>query len=362
VKRILPPKSDPEHVAIVRKGTAAIEQWRRKNGDMILNLWGADLMESKLSHADLNGAYLYHANLSLADLSEANLADARLFDANLSGANLSNADLSRASLQYANLRAVTLSHGNLSESNMAGTILLSPLIESGTANLNHAVMSRTAIVFCDMNCFEGLKSIKHKAPSHIDLDSLIYSYQSAGNRFTEEVEAFFLNAGVPKNLLDSLPEIIAAIEYCDSFVCYGEPDKAFAEGLVKDLKAKGAPCWIYSLDSTPGERTWGEITQRRREAEKMIVLCSAASLIRDGVKKEIEEQIDEEPDKMIPISLDNLWKEEGFAVKRGAHDLKPFLLRYNYADFFDPAKYDASLDRLLKGLKKSVKLPRKSKA
>lgn len=95
--------------------------------------------------------------------------------------------------------------------------------------------------------------------------------------------------------------------------------------------------------------------QKRREAEKMIVLCSAKALVRDGVLKEIEEQIDEDPDKMVPISLDDLWKENGFSVKRGKRDLKPFLLERNYADFSDESAYNNSLRRLLGGLKRTEK-------
>lgn len=92
-----------------------------------------------------------------------------------------------------------------------------------------------------------------------------------------------------------------------------------------DLKARGVRSWLYDLDATPGEKTWREISIRRREADKMIVLCSAGTLVRNGALREIEEQIDEDADKIVPISLDKIWKDPGFAVKRGDRDLKPFL-------------------------------------
>lgn len=120
--------------------------------------------------------------------------------------------------------------------------------------------------------------------------------------------------------------------------------------LCKNLESRGVSCWLYAMDATPGERTWEEIGKRRREAEKMIVLCSAQALVRDGVLKEIEEQIDEDPDKMVPVSLDNLWKERGFRVMRGNRDLKPFLLERNYADF--TKSYQEALERLIKGLER----------
>ena len=72
--------------------------------------------------------------------------------------------------------------------------------------------------------------------------------------------------------------------------------------------------------------------------------------MRDGALKEIEEQIDEEPDKMVPVSLDDLWKEDGFKVMRGNCDLKPFLLERNYADFSDNSLYHQSVERLLTAL------------
>jgi hypothetical protein len=135
------------------------------------------------------------------------------------------------------------------------------------------------------------------------------------------------------------------------FISYGQPDKQFAIKLKEELLSRGISCWIYGLDSTPGEITWNEISRKRRESEKMILLCSLRSLIRDGVKKEIEEQIDENENKIISISLDNDWKDAGFEVKRGGNDLKPFLLRRNYADFSRDSEFTASLTHLMKDLK-----------
>jgi hypothetical protein len=142
--------------------------------------------------------------------------------------------------------------------------------------------------------------------------------------------------------------------YYSCFISYGEPDKIFTEKLVKALEEKQIACWYYSADNTPGERTWREIGRKRREAEKMVVLCSIASLIRDGLLKEIEDQIDEDPDKIIPISLEPLWKEQRFLVRRGTNDLKPFLIERNYADFSNLDKFEDSIERLFHGLEKSL--------
>ncbi len=388
--------ANPEHVAVVRKGAAAIKEWRWKHPDEILDLSGANLFDANLvdanlsrvnlsktklsraslisadlSNADLSEAQLtlanlarcnlFKANLSKADaslalfleanLSCANLSGANLFDANLSGVDVSKTNFSGANLSFANLKFAKFLETDFSNTNLTCAFLLN--FDAANVNLTGAIMKLTTLAYCNMAHGVGLEAVKHEGPSFIGYTTLKTSFLKAGNQFTPEMEIFFLNAGVAKQLLDALPKILAEVKYCSCFVCYGSPDLDFAERLVKDLKVKGVSCWLYSLDSTPGKKTWGEITLRRREAEKMIVLCSVKSLIRDGVKKEIEEQKDEDPDKMVPISLDYDWKHEGFQVKRGQHDLKPFLLERNYADFCDESEYDESLSRLLTGIKRT---------
>ena len=390
--------ANPEHVAVVQKGAAAIEEWKQRHPGEKLNLQGAYINDAKLedanladanlqgaelldvqltnanlANADLSGGGLLRVTLAKADLSRAKLAKtllfrtdflkANLFQAKLPwvsvigsqfvGTELTQADLSEADVHLTSFVRTDLSGANLSKIQLIGTTFLDVTFHE--TNLVDSIMANVTIGDCDISPCVGLDSIKHQRPSSIGLDTLTKSFYGAGGCFTHELELFFLNAGVPKQLLDGLPMILKKIEYCTSFVCYGQPDIGFADWLVKDLKARGAACWLYSLDATPGERTWKEITLRRREAEKMIVLCSAKALVRDGVLKEIEEQIDEDPDKMIPISLDNLWKQPGFLIKRGQRDLKPFLLERNYADFSDNSKYEVSLNRLLKGIKRNKK-------
>lgn len=393
--------ANPEHVKILLGGTESVREWLGKNPKGKMDASGADLTNANLSDivmeginfstatlvkANMSGSFFRNADFSRADLTNAyldfsnfvscdfshtklvktSMSITRVFHANLSEADLSDAELVFSSFSLSNLTAANIARSNLMGADLSGTILERTNFSSASlmaanfldaemcqTNFTDAHLSSTIFADCDLSQCLGLDTIIHTGPSSIDIGTLQKSFAGAGNRFTPALEKLFLNAGVPKELLTTLPQIFAKVRFYTCFVCYGEPDKAFAEKLTKDLKSRGVQCWVYSMDSTPGERIWGEITQRRREAEKMIVLCSAKALVRDGVKKEIEEQIAEEPEKIIPISLDNLWKDEGFVVKRGESDLKPFLLERNYADFADPSFYEASLCRLLEGLKKS---------
>jgi len=153
-----------------------------------------------------------------------------------------------------------------------------------------------------------------------------------------------------------VPELVREIRYYSAFIAYGTPDKGIAERLYEDLKARGVSCWLFDADARAGRPLWGEIGKARREAERVIVTCSADSLVRDGLRKEIEETADEDPSKLVPISLDNLWREEGFTVRRGARDLKPCLENQIYADFVgwqrDKKAYQKGLEKVLNGLQR----------
>jgi uncharacterized protein YjbI with pentapeptide repeats len=344
--------ANPEHVKVVRQGTAAIAEWRRRNPGTSLDLSGADLAGANLAGADLAGADLAGANLTGANLGGANLVGADLAGADLAMANLTGADLTGADLTAANLTFAELTRSNLAAADLAAANLTGADLTE--ASLAAARLDGTSLGDCDLSRATGLSGVKHDGPSSIGVDTLIASFRGAGNRLTPDLEAFFLGAGVPKELLARLPEIVGALEYYSCFIAYGQPDLDFAKRLRDDLAARGVSCWLYDLDATPGERIWPEIRKKQREADKMVVICSAAALIRDGVLKEIEEQIDDDPNKMVPISRDDIWIQTGFRVVRGSRDLGPFLRDRNYADFGDDSRYEDSLQRVLKALRRKA--------
>lgn len=332
--------ANPEHVAIVKQGAAAIAAWRAQQSSYVmLDLAGTDFGGANLSGSDLSGANLRDANLAGTDLHRANLFMALLIGADLTGANLLGAKLLGTILFNADFRGCTLFGADFTIAAFDGTALAG------------AWCSKTSFADCNLNGCTGLEQINHHGESSIGVDTLVRTLRGSGGQFTPEQFTFFRNAGVPQELLDALPRLMAEVKYHTAFISYGQPNAEFAQRLYQDLQREGVSCWLYEMDATPGERTWREIIQRRREAEKFVMLCSVAALVRDGVLKEIEEQIDENPSKLVPISLDNLWKEPGFRIMRGNRDLKPFLLDRNYADFAN-LEYQEALQRLLAGLRR----------
>ena len=364
--------ANAEHVKVVRQGVEAIAEWRRANPTVRLDLSGGDLSQAYLLEADLSGAalaqanmfqaVLAQANLSGADLPEANLnfsvltrADlsganlfrasligAMVFQTNLSGANLTEADPAMANLMFADLSGAKLVKANLSGTNLASAELLS-------ADLTGATLGGNCFGFTDLSRVVGLASVTHEIGSSVGTETLIDSVRGAGGQLTADLRAFFRSAGVPRELLDVVAAIAAEVKYHTCFIAYGEPDKKFARRLCQDLESRGVSCWLYEMHATVGEPTWGEIVRERRGAEKFVVLCSLKALLRPGVLKEIEEQIDEDVGKLMPVSLDSDWREAAFNVKRDNRDLKPHLLERNYADFAN-LDYGEALQRLLTGL------------
>src|SRR5215218_9511139 len=80
--------ANKEHVALLKQGVEAWNQWRAAHPKARPDLCGADL-----SYANLRGADLLGATLGEADLSQANLGYA-----NLRGTDLSERDLTPSGL------------------------------------------------------------------------------------------------------------------------------------------------------------------------------------------------------------------------------------------------------------------------
>ena len=91
--------ANKEHIAILKKGVDAWNEWRIKNPDIRPDLSGANLPRANISGAYLSGAYLREAILSGADLRRADLSRANLTRADLRRADLAGADLKGAYLK-----------------------------------------------------------------------------------------------------------------------------------------------------------------------------------------------------------------------------------------------------------------------
>jgi hypothetical protein len=143
-----------------------------------------------------------------------------------------------------------------------------------------------------------------------------------------------------------------------TFISYGGPDEPFARRLHEALHGAGVETFFFAEHALPGEKLHRLMRRGVNEHDRVILICSQASLDRNGVLNEIEETLAREARDggaayLIPIRLDDYL----FARWRPANpDVAQALKDRVVADFrgtdSDGAKFDAQLARLLSALRK----------
>lgn len=180
--------ANPEHVAKLREGPNAWNEWRNQFPAEKINLAAAvfesaewagialgrynlrgailfrvKLLSSQESRANLVGADLREADLRGAELKRADLTNARLDGAILAGAELKDAILSEAILEKADLHGADLtgadatgahlSKANLESTNLKGATLVGADLSEAKlwkANLSHARLAMANLRWADL--------------------------------------------------------------------------------------------------------------------------------------------------------------------------------------------------------------------
>jgi uncharacterized protein YjbI with pentapeptide repeats len=283
-----------------------------------------DISGVDLSRADLTAATFYGANLSGADLSKctltfvqlkgANVKSARLVGAMLNATDLiaadfAGSDLSRADLTGAALHRANLVGADLSRANFNGTQLSEATLSKARvtgANLFHAVLCDV-----DVSTFCNESDLQHGGPSHIDFRTVLKSHHHP--RFRQ----FITDCGVPHLFSEFMIDCARAsddrmlMELMQStFISYGGPDEAFARKLYDALKARGVVTFFFPQTATAGARIGDEVFRGIQAHDRVLLVCSRASLERVGVINEIQETLDREARDggatyLLPITLDD---------------------------------------------------------
>lgn len=326
-------------------------------GDLFdANLRGADLGSANLSGANLSGvnlsdADLGRADLGGADLSGANLGRADLGDANLGGADLDGANLSGANLRGANLRGANLHGVDLSSANLGRADL-------DRANLSGAKLSETHLVDLQVDALCSVSDLLRRGPSSIDWRTVARSYRHP------RLKQFMIDCGVPPVFAEFMIDCAKAEGEMNiramlqsTFISYGGPDELFARKLHEALRAAGVVTFFFPESATLGERISDEVFRRIQEHDRVLLVCSRASLVRVGVVNEIQETLDREAKVggatlLLPIMLDD-YVLNGWKPARA--DLAERLARRVIGDFrgaaIDDATFQAQLTRVVDALK-----------
>ena len=114
-----------------------------------------------------------------------------------------------------------------------------------------------------------------------------------------------------------------------TFISYGGPDTAFAQQLNDALLKNGVTTFFFAKDAVPGKKLHRLMREGVNEHDRVILVCSQASLDRPGVLNEVTETLQREArdggkEYLIPITLDDYvftgWKPEDPGIAQAIKD------------------------------------------
>lgn len=121
----------------------------------------------------------------------------------------------------------------------------------------------------------------------------------------------------------------------NAFVSFGGPDVIIASQINEDLKRANVTTFFFPESAQFGRKLHHEMRDNIQRADRVILLCSRASLGRPGVENEIEETLAREAAEggrniLIPVALDNFVFSEWMPREAG---LATAIRRRVIADF-----------------------------
>lgn len=340
--------ANPEHVAKLREGVEAWNEWRNTNLLLVpdlssinlagedlrganfrianlaktifstTNLIGADLVKANLTEANFDGArldralfgnsilvrgslreaFIENANFVLADLTGADLTSSRAIHSDFSIANLSAATLKKTVLYdtllfQTNFRAATLAEADIRWANFNLCFL-------DQTDFSQAICGWTTFGGVDLSASIGLEQMDHAGPSSLGLDTLSRSSGKIPKAFLRgcgltdwEIAGTQLydNALSQAEIVDVLYQTAnlkqQPFQFYSCFVSYSTKDQDFADRLHADLQNSGVRCWFATHDIAGGKKIHEQIDEAIRLYDRLLLILSDNSMKSSWVETEI---------------------------------------------------------------------------
>ena len=148
-------------------------------------------------------------------------------------------------------------------------------------------------------------------------------------------------------------------EYYSCFISYSHSDKSVARRLHDALQGRGIRCWLDEHQILPGDDLFDVVDRGIKMWDKVILLCSKASLTSWWVDNELEaafnkeQQLMEKREKkvtaLIPLDLD------GYLFNDECRNSKAKQIKSRFVGDFtgwesDNAIFETGFDKLIKAL------------
>jgi len=350
--------ANEEQLSILKRGVDAWNKWRYEV-DEYLDLSNVDLRSLTLSGADFTDVSFSRTNLSQVNLSKTDLDGANLAGANCQGANLSDSNLPDAIFDNADL-----SEANLTKASFIGARFSNAILRN--ADFGESLIGKTIFADVDLSQATGLETVDHKAPSIINLATLVASKGRLPINFLRgcglsDLEIELTKLATPSLDIDQIAESTATIhrlhskgasQYYSCFISYSSKDQEFAQRLHDDLQNNDVRCWIDREDLKIGDPIRPTIDRQIRLRDKLLVILSENSVKSEWVGDEVEGAFEEEQKSsrsvLFPIRLDdavlNTRDDWAAKIKRRRHI-------GDFSAWKDKSSYQRSFERLLRDLK-----------
>jgi hypothetical protein len=343
------PQSAEELVSRYLKGERSFPKTTLREGYIETSLPGIDLSNSLLrvlfNDVDLTGASFRGADLV-----------STYFDGNLRGCNFEGADLA-----WTNFGRSNVENGNFRAAQLRCTQFQSARLDH--CDFTHAQLEETILLDVSIVSLCECLDVKHEAPSYVDYRTIIRSIRSP------RLKDFLLRIGTPGVFVEymvdcarSMTESSMSRLLQSTFISYGAPNEVFARRLYEALHTNGVRTFFFPEHGIPGKKLHRMMRDGVNEFDRVILICSLASLSRRGVLNEIEETLQREArdggaSYLIPVRLDDSIFDPGTLADEGiARAIRDRVV----ADFTDlegdPGKFDRSLQKLVSSLKKDSPL------
>ena len=347
--------ANKRHLARLKQGVAAWNQWRDENPKIWPDLREADLRGKDLREANLAGAFLNNALFHQTSLDGANLVEAQLTKTDLTLAHLTKAHLTRVHLALSNLAGANLTDVDLTEANLLGANFQAANL-MGT-DFSKARIAGTIFMDVDLHIARGLETAIHLGPSSIGVDTL---YRSKG----EIPEVFLRGAGVPDEMITYTKSLVGRpFEHNSCFISYSSKDEEFAEHLYADLQNKGVRCWFAPHDVQGGRKLHEQIDQAIHVHERLLLILSSYSMQSEWVKTEIakarQREVEEQRQVLFPVRLVPFEAIRGWECfdadtgKDSAREIREYFIP-DFSNWKNYDTYQVTFQRLLRDLKPAI--------
>ncbi len=266
--------ANSEHLAILKQGVEAWNEWRRSRSEIAPDLKGADLRgaqlarlsfqlsggidlrDARLAGSDLGSAYLFQADLRNADLRGADLGRASLVDANLKGAIFSD-----AKFLGTNLRGALCDGSVFSRAFFVRADFSSATLEG--SEFDGATIGYTAFNDVDLSATRGLEAAVYNFPSSVGIDTIYRSKGKIPRAFLRgcglrdwEIEAArlydpALSAEEITDVLYRLANLRSSqpFLYYSCFISYSTHDRSLLTSSTPIYRPKGCAAGLHRTTS-----------------------------------------------------------------------------------------------------------------